>query len=213
MRRVFALLFFFCAAVAIAPASTLTLTGTVTQSTPDGTGPALYNPSLNAIADGEAFTLTLSPTTDITGPGFYTLTGSTLSFVVPAASAAETSFDAITLAVTSNGAFDDFSLLACLSGASCFSGNALTANFRIAAAGIGGTGVTATGLDQPHPLDLLEDDGTTDIQASILTYSNTATPQAVTPEPGTFSLCALAILALLLVTRAPASPFRTRRSA
>jgi hypothetical protein len=36
--------------------------------------------------------------------------------------------------------------------------------------------VTAIGLDQPHPLDLLEDDGVTDIQGSITGYSNVPEP-------------------------------------
>lgn len=210
MRRLPALLFFSCVFAATAPASTITLTGSVTQSTVDGTGPALSNPSLNNITDGEIFTLTLSPATDFTGPGLYVLTGSSLVFVVPAASATEGNFDVITLAVNRNGSFDDFSLLACLTATDCTSGNELTANFRIAAANIDGTAVPVTDLDQPHPLDLLEDDGTTDLHASISTYTNTA--QSLLPEPNFLPLCALASLVLTISRRLPGTNSSARRN-
>ena len=195
MTRFCLLLLFACVLSASAGASTIVLMGAITQSIPDGTGPAFRNPSLNSIVDGEGFTLTLFPLTDITGPGLYNLTGSALNFTVPSASAMESSFGTITLNVLANGSFNDFSLLACLTGTNCLSGNALTANFRIPASGIGSTGVAAIGLDQPHPLDLLEDDGVTDIHASILIYSSTAQTTAVTPEPSSASLCAVALLA------------------
>jgi hypothetical protein len=145
-----------------AVAGTITLTGAITQSTPDGTGPASNNPSLNNIVDGELFTITLTFPGTLSGAGSYAVTP---SFSVPAAPATESDFGASTLTVTANGGRYDFSLLACLTtGGGCSSGDELTANFQIAAASLNGQNVAATGLDQPHPMDLLEDDGTTDIQ-------------------------------------------------
>ena len=40
-------------------ADTITFSGFITQSTPDGTGLAVNNPSLNAISDGDSFLVTL----------------------------------------------------------------------------------------------------------------------------------------------------------
>jgi hypothetical protein len=199
MRLAPVVLFFLCALSSRVYGTTITLGGSITQSTADGTGPAVGNPSLNSISDGQVYGLALNSSTSINGPGVYDLTGSSLIFSVPAASAMETSFSAITLSVINNGAFSDFSLLACISGADCFTGNALTANFRILTSMVGGADVTVTGLDQPHPLDLLEDDGTTDIHGSIDTYSGTAT--AVTPEPDSGSLLAIGLSAVALVNR------------
>jgi len=189
-----------CAISARAFATTITIGGFITQSTMDGTGPATANPSLNDIVDAQAFNLTLNSTTVINGAGLYDLTGSSLVFSVPDASASETNFDAISLSLIADGAFTDFSLLACISGAECSSGNALTANFQILTSMLNGSGVAATGLDQPHPLDLLEDDGTTDIQGSINTYSGT-TNAVVTPEPASGSLLAVGLYAMAMVNR------------
>ena len=161
-------------------AGVIRIGGVITQSTPDGTGPAFNNPSLNNIQDLQAYTLILTFATPITGPGNYDLTGSSLLFRVATAPASESSFGSINLSIASNGGFDDFSLLACLTtGTSCPASNQLTANFEIPAAMIGSQNVAATGLDQPHPLDLLEDEGTTDIQGSIASYSKTS----AAPEP------------------------------
>jgi hypothetical protein len=179
--------------------TTITLGGVITQSVSDGTGPATGNPSLNNIMDAQAFSLKLNSATLINGPGFYDLTGSSLVFSVPVASASETNFAAISLSVTANGSDSDFSLLACISGADCFTGNALTANFRVPTSMIGGSGVSAIGLDQPHPLDLLEDDGITDLHGSIDTYSGTVTT-VVTPEPASGSLLAIGLSAMAMIT-------------
>jgi len=118
----------------------------------------------------------------ITTTGTYNLTGSSLTFNDPAAGASEASFGSITLTITPSGGFDQFSLLGCLmTGNGCFMGNQLDANFQIPAASLNSQNVTAIGFDQPHPLDLLEGDGTTDIQGTITTYSNTGSVS--TPEP------------------------------
>lgn len=185
-----------CGLSNVAGAATITLSGNITQSTKDGTGPAVNNPSLNNIFDLQAYTVTLMTPGTLTGAGTYNLTGSTLTFSVPAASATESNFSSISLTVTSNAAVDRISLLACLTtGSGCMVGNQLTANFSIPASMLNSQDVTAIGLDQPHPLDLLEDDGTTDIQGSITSYSYTGAGNTV-PEPSAWipASCFLAIV-------------------
>ena len=188
-----------CGYVGGARASTLSFSGVITQSTPDGTGPASNNPSLNSITDGETYSVTLDFPGTITGPGSYDLTGASLTFDVPSASATETSFGSISLTIIDIAGFDQFSLLGCLtSGSDCLVGNELTANFEIPDTLFNAQNVAATGLDQPHPLDLLEDDGSTDIHGSITSYSG---PASVKPEPGTASLLGTGIALLALVKR------------
>ena len=161
-------------------AAAITFSGQITQSTFDGTGPAGNNPGLNNIQDGQAYAVTLNFATSIAAPGTYTPTS--LLFSVPLAGASETSFGLLSLTITLNGSFDDFSLLGCLTtGSDCASGNQLNANFRIPSASLTSQNVAATGLDQPHPLDLLEDDGVTDLHGSIDLFSNTGS--AAIPEP------------------------------
>ena len=111
------------------------------------------------------------------------MTGGSLTFSVPTAPASEASFDSLSLTITANGGFDEFSFLGCLTtGSDCLVGNQLDANFRILATGLNSQNVAATGLDPPHPLDLLEDDGITDIHGTITSYSYTGRVSAV-PEP------------------------------
>jgi hypothetical protein len=69
----------------------------------DGTGPAVNNPSLNSIADGDAFTVTLNFAGSITAAGTFSLAGATLSFLDAAAPASETSFDTVSLSVVPDG--------------------------------------------------------------------------------------------------------------
>src|SRR5215469_533191 len=146
-----------------ARAATLSFGGVITQSTFDGTGPASNNVSLNNIADGETYSVTLDFAGVIAGPGSYDLSGASLSFDVPSAPATETSFGSIHLTIIDSAGFDQFSLLACLTtGTDCSVGNELTANFEIPDTLFNAQDVAATGLDQPHPLDLLEDDSVTD---------------------------------------------------
>jgi hypothetical protein len=159
--------------------SILTFGGFITQSTADGTGPAVNNTGLNHILDGDAFTVKLiSPSVSLAALTTYDLTGDSLTFSDPVAPASETSFDAISLTISADGIFDDFSLLGCLTtGSGCAFGNQLDANFKILATDLTSAGAGAIGLDQPHPLDLLEDDGITDIQGSISSYSNSTVPE------------------------------------
>jgi len=176
-----AVLLGLAAATAPVRADSVRIGGVITQSTPDGTGPAVNNPSLNNIKDLQAYSLILTFLTPITAPGNYNLTGSSLLFSVAPAPASESSFGFINLAIVFNGGFDEFSLLACLTtGSSCAASNQLTASFKIPAALINSQNVAAIGLDQPHPLDLLEDDGVTDIHGSITTYSYSGVPE---PSP------------------------------
>ena len=192
MRSLVSVPLLLCLIPACASASTVSIGGFITQSTPDGTGPALNNPSLNNIIDLQPYTLTLVTPTDITGPGFYTLTGSSLIFSVPSAPATETLFGATSLSVAADGSFADFSLFACVTSGDCGTGNSLSASFQVPLGAVAGLDVAATGQDQPHPFELLEDDGVTDLHGSISTYSNTA--QVVTPEPSTGSLALLSLL-------------------
>src|SRR5215472_12263460 len=145
----------------LADAGTITFGGSITQPQ-DQSEPASFNPSLNNIAFGAPFTVTLTFAGAISGPGTYSLTG--VSFNVPSAPATESSFSSATLTIVDSGGFDQFSLLACLSSGVCGAGNQLDSNFKIPDTMFFGQNVSATGLDQPHPLDLLEDDSLTDIQ-------------------------------------------------
>src|SRR5207237_587915 len=106
----------------VARAAVITFSGVITQSTSDGTGPAVNNPSLNNIQDLQAYSVMMNFASPITAPGTYTPTG--LSFTVPAAAASEVDFGFVSLTITPNAGFDEFSLLGCLTtGADCASGN------------------------------------------------------------------------------------------
>ena len=184
-----------------AVAGTISFGGSITQSTQDGTGPALNNPSLNNIQSLQAYTVTLIFAGSITAPGTYNLTGSSLTFSDPTAPATETSFGSMSLTIAAIAGFDQFSLLACLtSGSGCAAGNQLDANFEIPAAMLNSQNVGAIGLDPPHPLDLLEDDGTTDIQGTIATYSNSG-PVGAAPEPSSAVLLGCVLTALVAANR------------
>ena len=60
MHRLVLLSLALCLSPACASAGTLSIGGLITQSTSDGTGPALNNPSLNNVADLESYTCRLS---------------------------------------------------------------------------------------------------------------------------------------------------------
>jgi len=181
----------------VAAADVVSFGGTITQPQ-DPANPATNNPTLNSIQFGDAYTVTLAFAGSITAPGTYNLSSGTLTFTDAAAGAIESSFGLISLTITANGTFDDFSLLGCLTtGGGCLVGNQLDASFRIPATSLNLQNVAAIGLDQPHPLDLLEDDGSTDIHGSIVTYSYTPT----VPEPSS----ALLVCVGLAVVAAQAS--------
>ena len=193
--RVAALLF-LAGVATLARADVISVSGQITQSSQDGTGPAVNNTSLNNIADNDVWNLSLAFDGTLTEPGAYNaLPNPILTFSDLAAGATEADFSPLSLTITDDGTFDQFSLFGCLNtGSGCFVGNMLSASFQIADSDLNAFSAAATGLDQPHPLDLLEDDGTTDIQGSITSYSYGA-PQGV-PEPSTLLLFGLG-LALL----------------
>jgi hypothetical protein len=177
-------------------ADVITIGGAITQSTQQGSN----NLSLNNIQDGDSYTAVLDfsalGTSAITAPGVYDLTGASLIFSDPAALAMETSFGSITLVVTNAGPVDDVTLIGCLTtGTACNQGNSLSASFEIPTASLNAPNVAATGLDQPHPLDLLEDDGVTDIQGQIATYSYNST----VPEPRSAFLLSGALTVMWVV--------------
>jgi len=178
-------------------ADEVSVSGTITQSTADGTGPAVNNPSLNNIADGDTYTVTLDFAGSITTTGTYDLTGASLVFSDPAAPATESSFDAIGLTVAADGASDDISLLGCLTtGDGCLEGNFLAMNFAIPAGDLNSPDAPASPIPALTPLDLEEDDGVTDIQGGVANYS-------YTPEPSSLTLFGLGLLGLSII--------RTRR--
>lgn len=173
-----------------AVADTVSFFGVITQSTQNGTGPAVINPSLNNIANGDAYSVTLDFGGSIAGPGTYDLTGGFLLFSDPTALATEVQFGAISLTVTANGGLDNISLLGCLTtGSGCLFGNQLNANFSIPSANL----FSQNAVAQPTPglspsFQLLEDDGVTDIQGSVTTFSSVPEPASV------LLLCACLVL-------------------
>ncbi|HTR38380.1 MAG TPA: PEP-CTERM sorting domain-containing protein [Bryobacteraceae bacterium] len=189
---------FICALGATAFAGTISFSGSITQSTIDGTGPASNNPALNDIQDSEAYAVTLIFSGSIAAPGLYDLTGSSLTFTDAAVPVSESAFDSIALSITQTAGMDEFTLLGCLtSGSGCNAGNQLDANFQIPEASFNDQNIPAAGLDQPRPLDLLEDDGVADFQGSITGYSG---PAAV-PEPSSVWLMGIAAAGLLWIKR------------
>src|SRR5689334_15670981 len=96
-RVLIAAAFFACCLARPLDASILTLSGLITQSTFDGTGPAVNNPGLNSIQDGQAYTLAMNFATPVTAPGTYIPTS--LVFDVPAAGATETSFGLLSMTI------------------------------------------------------------------------------------------------------------------
>ncbi len=118
--------------------------------------------------DGAAYTVNLSFAGLINSPGTYDLTGSGALLNFPAAGATENNFDFISLTVAQSGSFNQVSILACLTtGSGCNQGNELDLNFMIPAASLNVMNVAAQNISGLLPLDLLEDDGVTDIQGSV----------------------------------------------
>jgi hypothetical protein len=119
-------------------ADNITLTGTITQSQNDQPGnPAVNNPSLNNINDGNSYSATLNFTGSILLPGSYSLTGALFSD--PTGPATENGFTSGTIVISQSSGVDTFSVQACLTGFTCNTGNELDLNFTIAASGLNGT--------------------------------------------------------------------------
>jgi hypothetical protein len=191
----------------LASADSIAFSGLISQSTSDGTGPAVNNPSLNNIADGDSFLVTLTFTGSITGPGTSSPPGATLIFLDSTASVSETEFAGSTsVSIVSDSASYDLSVFGCLTTGNdgCLGGNYLSANFQIPMSGLNSLNVTAGIVPNLFPpLDLEEDDGTTDIQGSINSYSYTQAP-----EPSSAALLFFGAAALAFAKRAAARPER-----
>lgn len=192
-----------CALAGTAAADTISFSGAITQSTPDGTGPAVNNPGLNNILDQDAFTVTLDFLGSIASAGTYPLASFNLLFHDSTSLVDESSFDSVSVSLLTDGSFFEISMLGCLTTGlfGCAGGNQLDANFQIPAASLHSQNVAATGLDQPHPLDLLEDDAVTDIQGSISSYSYISATQTPVPEPSSLVLLGGVMAALGFASR------------
>ena len=204
-----------CTMAGAAAADDLTFSGTITQSTADGTGvydystnsyQAVNNSSLNNISDGDTYTVTLDFSGSIPSPGTYDLTGAAFTDTQPGVSASETGFDLAnpltSLTVVSDGANDDLFLSVCLTataGSACDQGDELQVYFAIPASDLNSPVTSASVIPGLYPpLNLLEDDGQTDIQASVDSYSYSGTVTTA-PEPGSLLLMCCGLLALALV--------------
>lgn len=172
------------------PGSTIAVTGVITQSTADTAIPAVGNPSLNNIADGDTYVVTMSFNGQILSPGSYNLTST--QFTDTSKVAAENGFVSGALVVSQSGGADQLSVLACLS--DCSLGNQLALEFSIPASQIG-SGGAASSIPGLLPMDLLEDDGSTDIQGNVLSYSQKVSRTGA-PEPASLVLVALSLIAI-----------------
>ena len=178
-----------------AAADTIIFSGVIMQSTQDGTGPAVNNPDLNKIQDGDAFAVTFDFTGSITAPGTYQPASFSLLLHDSGSSVDEASFDSVSLSVLPDGSSFDISMLGCLTtGGGCLVGNSLSAIFQIPSAGLNSQNVTAQALFGLTPLDLLEDGGTTDIQGSVTSYSYIF--DSPVPEPSAIGPLALMVAAM-----------------
>lgn len=180
-------------------ADSITLTGVITQSQNDQPGnPAVNNPTLNNINDSEAYSLALNFDGPITTAGSFALTGGLFSDPNdPVGNGTESGFSSGTLVITQSGGTDTFAGQLCLSGFVCNTGNELDLNFKIPASGLNASNVGAQAIPDLFPLDLLEDGGSTDIHASVTTYSYTSS----VPEPSSLVLLVSGITAFALRKR------------
>ncbi len=184
----------------LAQGGSIILTGSITQSTADTGVPATQNLSLNNIADGDAYTAQLSFNAGINMPGTFSLTS--LSFIDSTAGATETAFISGSLTITQVGAIDQFDVLGCL--ADCALGNQFALEFSIPALQLNSS-VAASAIPALLPMDLLEDDGSTDIQGSVQQFTYQG-PVSAKPEPGVLCLVGVSLLTIGAVRRKLRTP-------
>jgi len=128
----------------------------------------------------------------ITGPGVYSLTA--LNFTDLTAGVSETGFVSGSMTVSESGAIDQFSVLGCLP--SCGTGNQLALEFSLPQSVLYSNG-SAFPVSPLLPMDLLEDDGSTDIHGTVDSYSYDGPgPGTGTPEPVSFALAGLCLVAI-----------------
>jgi hypothetical protein len=181
-------------------ADTMTFSGTINQSVQDGTGPAVNNPALNNIPDDAPYTVSLTFNGSINSPGVYDLLDLNASFA--SGGAVENNFNSASVIVTQSGGFDQINALLCLaSGSGCNQGNDLSLSFMIPAAQLNGDNVSAQQSSGLLPLDLLEDDGVTDIHGSLTNYSYSP-PGTVSAVPEPSSIILLASLVTIAIVQA-----------
>src|SRR5215472_2811718 len=173
-----------------AAADTVTFSGSITQSNADGLVTSVNNPSLNNVADGDRYFVTLAFSASLPGPGTCYLSSGTLAFIDPNATATENSFNSISLTLIPDGSFFDLSLLGCLTtGSACDQGNQLDLNFQILASQLHSPTPNPVPIPGLLPFELLEDDGVTDIHGSVTNI----------PEPIQIAPLIAAMTALLCV--------------
>jgi hypothetical protein len=178
-------------------ADNFTVSGEITQSVQDGTGPAVNNPDLNNLSDGATYTVSLTFDGSITSPGTYDLTGLTLVF--SAGGVVEDSFSSASVTITQSGGFDQISVLGCLTtGSGCNQGNELDLNFQMPLGPLTGN-IAAQEIPGLLPLELLEDDGVTDIHGALA--DNTAPPAVPEPSAVILSVSGLLMMALTRIGR------------
>ncbi len=182
------------ASAGTAAADQIVFSGAISQSLADSGQQPTNNPDLINIADGDAFTVTFDFPGSITGPGLFQPATFSLQFLVASSPnpTLESNFVSASLSVltdASDSTAFDISMLGCLAG--CLSGNSLSANFLIPAAGLNSQNVAAQIIPGLFPqLDLLEDGGNTDIQGSVSKYSYVPEPSAVVPSAFILALMA-----------------------
>lgn len=198
IASLFLILVTSCVFASVASAqATITVGGTIYQ--PNANPPAMNNPSLDNVLAGDVYSVTLNSTGSITAPGTYTsFSGADFSDFTH--SADENQFISVSLTISPpSGGMDEFSVLGCLSTGiyGCSGGNQLDLNFMIPAGSLNAVNVTAQSVPLLTPLDLLEDDGTTDIQGSVTSYSYSSAV-STTPEPTSIALYGSGLIALAL---------------
>jgi len=168
-----------CAVESPARADIVQVTGTITQDLTDSGATAGSNPALEAIKDGDLYSVQLTFNGPILAPGVFSLTS--VQFKDLTHPVVENAFISGSMTITQSSGVDTFSALGCLIDAvTCLAGNQLDLNFEIPSSGLNMTGVAASAVPGIFPsMDLLEDGGSSDIHGTVTSYGLVA----AAPEP------------------------------